>query len=63
MQKLKFPFPTIRNLTFRFATEGDTEIILGLIKERAAYETLSHEMVADTETLFPIHACCQHGTR
>lgn len=62
MQKLRFPFPDARDLTFRFATEGDAEIILGLIKELAAYETLSHEMVADTETLFSIHACRQHDT-
>ena len=38
-------------LNLRFAAESDCEIILGLIKELAEYEKLSHEVVADVEIL------------
>lgn len=38
-------------LHFRFAIEEDTSLILGFIKELAAYEKLSHEVVADESSL------------
>ncbi|WP_426350056.1 GNAT family N-acetyltransferase [Alloiococcus sp. CFN-8] len=39
------------NLQFRYATEGDTEKILYFIKELAAYEKMSEEVVATEELL------------
>jgi GNAT superfamily N-acetyltransferase len=38
-------------LHLRFAAEEDTPLILGFIKELAAYEKLSHEVVADESAL------------
>lgn len=38
-------------LDFRFAGEEDAGLILELVRELAAYEELSHEVVADEETL------------
>lgn len=38
-------------LNFRFADQADAGLILELVKELAAYEELSHEVVADEETL------------
>jgi len=35
----------------REATEGDVQLVLSLIRELAAYERLSHEVVATEETL------------
>ncbi len=43
---------TLQNLiTLRFAEAEDTTIILGFINELAAYEKLSHEVVADENSL------------
>ena len=38
-------------VSFRFATPDDTEIILGFIKALAQYEKLEHEVVATSELL------------
>jgi GNAT superfamily N-acetyltransferase len=38
-------------LTIRGVTEGDAEILLGLILELASYEKLSDEVTGDAETL------------
>ena len=38
-------------LTLRFAQESDVETIFGLIQQLAEYEKLSHEIVANVETL------------
>ncbi len=38
-------------MEFRFATENDTALILGFIKELAAYEKMSDQVVADEELL------------
>ena len=38
-------------IEIRFATAEDTPLILSLIRELAEYEKLSHEVVADEETL------------
>ncbi len=42
---------TTPNLHLRFATEADVSLILELIKGLAAYEKLSHEVVADEAAL------------
>jgi GNAT superfamily N-acetyltransferase len=39
------------NLQLRTATDADAELILSFIKALAEYEKLSHEVVADVETL------------
>jgi GNAT superfamily N-acetyltransferase len=39
------------DLVIRFATSSDTPTILGFIRDLAAYEKLSHEVVADEATL------------
>jgi GNAT superfamily N-acetyltransferase len=41
----------IRPLTLRFAQEADVQLILQFTRELADYERLSHEVVADAETL------------
>jgi hypothetical protein len=41
----------IPGLTLRFAQETDAELILELIRALAEFEKLSHEMVADADTL------------
>lgn len=40
-----------QDLTIRTATAADTAAILGFIRDLAAYEKLSHEVVADEERL------------
>ncbi|MGL6104735.1 GNAT family N-acetyltransferase [Romboutsia sp.] len=47
-QYLKTKIP---NFQIRFANEGDTELILGFIKELAEYENLLSEVVATEEIL------------
>ncbi len=39
------------NTNFRFATENDAALILGFIKELAAYEKMSDQVIADEEIL------------
>ncbi len=39
------------DLVIRFATAADTVAILGFIRDLAAYEKLSHEVVADEAQL------------
>jgi GNAT superfamily N-acetyltransferase len=41
----------IRELTLRFAQETDVNLILQFTRELAEYERLSHEVVADADTL------------
>jgi GNAT superfamily N-acetyltransferase len=38
-------------IKLRFATENDVAVILGLIKALAEFEKLSHEVVADEDTI------------
>ncbi len=40
-----------RTWTFRFATRGDTALILKFIRDLAAYEQLADQVVADEKTL------------
>ena len=40
-----------KDITYRFATPGDTALILSFIKELAEYERLLHEVVATEELL------------
>lgn len=41
----------IQNLTLRFAEASDADLILRLICELAEYEKLSHDIVADVDTI------------
>lgn len=41
----------MNNTKIRFANEGDTALILGFIKELAAYEKMSDQVVANEELL------------
>lgn len=41
----------VHNLTLRFANEEDTPLILQLIKDLAAYEKLSSDVVTDETTM------------
>ena len=43
--------PNKNKVAFRFAERKDTSLILRFIKELAEYEKLSHEVVADEQTL------------
>jgi GNAT superfamily N-acetyltransferase len=50
--KVPDSIPTkVPGLSLRFAQESDVELILDLIRGLADFEKLSHEMVADAETL------------
>ena len=39
------------NITFRYATKNDSELLLKFIKELAVYEKLENEVVATKELL------------
>ena len=39
------------NITFRYATKNDSELVLKFIKELAVYEKLENEVVATKELL------------
>jgi GNAT superfamily N-acetyltransferase len=41
----------VQGLRIREATEGDAELIFGLIRELAEYEKLAHKVAGDPETL------------
>jgi len=43
---------TINNFKIRFAVEEDTKLIFSFIKELAAYEKMTDEVIADEKTLY-----------